>query len=147
MIRSVGDLLAPPNKIFNTKFTFSVKSGYSVMHYWEFKLLTWCMSVFIQFNLILCTPICHSAICTPSSLPSPLLTAWSCQVFVSDSRITVYIDVDTWVLVLYKVIPEDRATYECHFNSEPAQKLAINLSVRGKKLSNLLKSLSIFTTS
>ena len=53
------------------------------------------------------------------------------QVFVSDSRITVYTEVDTWVLVLYNVIPEDQAKYECHFNSDPSQKLAINLNVQG----------------
>ena len=44
----------------------------------------------------------------------------------------MYIDVDTWVLVLYNVRQEDEATYECHFNSEPPQKLAIELSVRGR---------------
>ena len=38
------------------------------------------------------------------------------QVFVSDSRINVYIDVDTWVLVLYKVVPADEALYKCYVN-------------------------------
>ena len=52
--------------------------------------------------------------------------------FVTDSRISLYIDGNTWVLVLYKVIPEDQATYECHVNSERSQKLAINLSIKGK---------------
>ena len=57
-----------------------------------------------------------------------------CQVFVTDSRISVYIDANTWVLVLYKVIPEDQATYECYVNSKRPQKLAINLNVKGIKL-------------
>ena len=52
--------------------------------------------------------------------------------FVSDSRINVYIDVDTWVLVLYKVVPADEATYECHVNADPPQKVAIHLFVKGK---------------
>ena len=51
--------------------------------------------------------------------------------FVSDSRINIYNDIDTWVLVLYQVTPEDQATYQCHLNSDPGQKLAINLNVRG----------------
>ena len=51
---------------------------------------------------------------------------------MSDSRINVYIDVDTWVLVLYKVVPADEATYECHVNSDPPQKVAIHLFVKGK---------------
>ena len=54
-----------------------------------------------------------------------------CQVFVSDSRVNVYIDIDTWVLVLYKVLPEDQGTYQCHINSDPGQKLSINLNVKG----------------
>lgn len=53
--------------------------------------------------------------------------------FVSDSRINVYIDIDTWVLVLYNVTPSDQATYECHLNSEPPQKLTMHLTVRGKQ--------------
>ena len=53
------------------------------------------------------------------------------QVFVSDSRISVYIDVDTWVLVMMKVRGEDEGTYECHVNSDPPQKLAIHLIVQG----------------
>ena len=51
---------------------------------------------------------------------------------MSDSRISVYIDVDTWVLVLLKVSAEDEATYECHVNSDPPKKLAIHLIVQGK---------------
>ena len=51
--------------------------------------------------------------------------------FVSDSRVNVYIDIDTWVLVLYKVLPEDQGTYQCHINSDPGQKLSINLNVKG----------------
>ena len=50
---------------------------------------------------------------------------------MTDSRISVYVDANTWVLVLYKVIPEDQATYECYVNSERTQKLAINLNVEG----------------
>ena len=50
---------------------------------------------------------------------------------MSDSRISVYIDVDTWVLVLMKVSAEDEATYECHVNSDPPRKLAIHLIVEG----------------
>ena len=57
----------------------------------------------------------------------------SVQVFVSDSRINVYIDVDTWVLVLYKVVPADEATYECHVNADPPQKVSIHLFVKGKQ--------------
>ena len=53
---------------------------------------------------------------------------------MTDSRISVYIDANTWVLVLYKVIPEDQATYECYVNSKRPQKLAINLNVKGIKL-------------
>ena len=53
------------------------------------------------------------------------------QVFVSDSRVNVYIDIDTWVLVLYKVNPADEAKYECHVNADPPQKVAINLFVKG----------------
>ena len=55
------------------------------------------------------------------------------QVFVSDSRISVSIHVDTWVLVLYRVEPEDEATYECHVNSEPPQKVSIHLFVKGEE--------------
>lgn len=51
--------------------------------------------------------------------------------FVSDSRVNVFIDVDTWVLVIYKVVPQDEATYECHVNAEPPQKVAIHLFVKG----------------
>ena len=51
---------------------------------------------------------------------------------MSDSRISVYIDVDTWVLVLLKVSADDEATYECHVNSDPPKKLAIHLIVQGK---------------
>ena len=50
---------------------------------------------------------------------------------MSDSRISVYIDVDTWVLVLMKVSAADEATYECHVNSDPPRKLAIHLIVEG----------------
>ena len=60
---------------------------------------------------------------------------------MSDSRINVYIDVDTWVLVLYKVVPADEATYECHVNSDPPQKVAIHLFVKGK-CANLHRILS-----
>ena len=60
-----------------------------------------------------------------------ILNIWF-YVFVSDSRISVYIDVDTWVLVLLKVSAEDEATYECHVNSDPPKKLAIHLIVQGK---------------
>ena len=50
---------------------------------------------------------------------------------MSDSRISVYIDVDTWVLVLLKVSADDEATYECHVNSDPPKKSAIHLIVQG----------------
>ena len=53
------------------------------------------------------------------------------KVFVSDSRISVYIDVDTWVLVLLKVSADDEGAYECHVNSDPPKKLAIHLIVQG----------------
>ena len=46
---------------------------------------------------------------------------------MSDSRISVYIDVGTWVLVLLKVSSDDEGTYECHVNSDPTKKLAIHL--------------------
>ena len=46
----------------------------------------------------------------------------------------MYIDVDTWVLVLLKVSAEDEATYECHVNSDPPQKLATHLIVQGNLL-------------
>ena len=60
------------------------------------------------------------------------------QVFVSDSRISVYIDVDTWVLVMMKVRGEDEGTYECHVNSDPPQKLAIHLIVQGVVFDTLI---------
>ena len=63
------------------------------------------------------------------------------QVFVSDSRINVYIDVDTWVLVLYKVVPADEATYECHVNADPPQKVAIHLFVKGECVFSVLSPL------
>jgi len=60
---------------------------------------------------------------------NPIALTFNDKVFVSDSRISVYIDVDTWVLVLMKVSAEDEATYECHVNSDPPRKLAIHLIV------------------
>ena len=67
---------------------------------------------------------------------------------MSDSRINVYIDVDTWVLVLYKVVPADEATYECHVNSDPPQKVAIHLFVKGEcaELYRMLTSSQIHPT-
>ena len=83
------------------------------------------------------------------------------QVFVSDSRFRVYIDIDTWVLVIQVVFSTnhrsdhlaasqslqlqkhlksqrvgapDEAKYECHVNSEPPLKLAICLTVQGGHL-------------
>ena len=50
---------------------------------------------------------------------------------MSDSRISVFIEVDTWVLVISKVSPSDEATYECHVNAEPPKKLEIHLVVQG----------------
>ena len=52
--------------------------------------------------------------------------------FVSDSRISVSIDVDTWVLVIFRVAKQDEARYECHVNSDPPGKLAIQLAVQGR---------------
>ena len=69
------------------------------------------------------------------------------QVFVSDSRISVYIDVDTWVLVLLKVMGEDEGTYECHVNSDPPQKLAIHLIVQGAVLDTYFIKHFIFSVS
>ena len=84
--------------------------------------------------------------------------------FVSDSRFRVYIDIDTWVLVIQvlflkfltnhssdhlaasqslqfqkhsksqRVGAPDEAKYECHVNSEPPLKLAICLTVQGGHL-------------
>ena len=71
--------------------------------------------------------------CQIWSITRCLCVTVSVQVFVSDSRINVYIDVDTWVLVLYKVVPADEATYECHVNADPPQKVSIHLFVKGKQ--------------
>jgi len=67
---------------------------------------------------------------TTSRRDNPIALTFNDKVFVSDSRISVYIDVDTWVLVLLKVMGEDEGTYECHVNSDPPQKLAIHLIVQ-----------------
>jgi len=67
---------------------------------------------------------------TTSRRANPIALTFNDKVFVSDSRISVYIDVDTWVLVLLKVCAEDEATYECHVNSDPPRKLAIHLIVQ-----------------
>lgn len=78
----------------------------------------------------------HTVSWTKTALhrPDPIALTFNDKVFVSDSRFRVYIDIDTWVLVIQRVGAADRATYECHVNSEPPLKLAIRLSVQVPEL-------------